>query len=329
MITGVVCMSHSPLLDRNRTDAECEAKYFAAVGLAQEFTVMGEPELAVVFFPDHLTGFFYSLMPSFCVGAAGTSIGDFGTAPGQLDIPEEVAMDCAASCIADGVDVAVSLKMTVDHGAVQPIEMLSAQPTLTRIVPIFINCAAAPRPTFDRVRALGRAVGRWADARSERILLIASGGLSHDPPLPSLKGASPDARQRLVNGGVPTHADRVLRQHRVLGEGAKFVAGTSQLRALNPEWDKSFLDAVVAGNLSWLDGLDDEDITAIAGRGAHEVRSWIAALAAIQIRAAYKADVLLYAPVPEWITGMGILTAAAAEGARERKPPTQSRFQST
>ena len=273
---------------------------------------MGEPELTVVLFPDHLSGFSYSLMPSFCVGAAGTSIGDYGTAPGQLDIPEDIAMDCAAACIADGVDVAVSLKMSVDHGAVQPIEMLSAQHALTRIVPIFINCAAAPRPTFDRVRALGRAVGRWAEARPERILLIASGGLSHDPPLPSLKGAAPDVRQRLVNGGVPTHAQRVLRQNRVLGEGAKFVAGTSELRPLNPEWDKGFLEALVGGNLTSLDDMDDERITSTAGRGAHEVRSWIAALAAIQTRSAYKADVLFYAPVPEWITGMGILTAAAA-----------------
>jgi 2,3-dihydroxyphenylpropionate 1,2-dioxygenase len=81
---------------------------------------------------------------------------------------------------------------------------------------------------------------------------------------------------------------------------------------LNPEWDKSFLDALVRGDLASLDRLEDEEITATAGRGAHEVRSWLAALAAIQTRAPYKADVLFYAPIAEWITGMGILTAAAA-----------------
>jgi 2,3-dihydroxyphenylpropionate 1,2-dioxygenase len=312
MITGVVCMSHSPLLDRNRTDAGCEARFNAAIRSAEEFTATGEPELTVVFFPDHLSGFFYNMMPSFCVGAAGSSIGDYGTAPGQLDIPEDIAMDCAAACIADGIDVAVSLKMSVDHGAVQPIEMLSTQHALTRIIPIFINCAAAPRPTFDRVRALGRAVGGWAEARPERILFVASGGLSHDPPLPSLKGATPEVRDRLVNGGALTHKDRVSRQNRVLGEGVNFVAGTSKLRPLNPEWDRSFLDALVSGDLASLDHLEDEEITTTAGRGGHEVRSWVAALAAIQTRAPYKADVLFYAPIPEWITGMGILTAAAA-----------------
>lgn len=315
MITGVVCMSHSPLLDRNRADAACEARFCSAVRSAEDFVAMVEPELTVVFFPDHLSGFFYDLMPSFCVGAAGTSIGDYGTAPGQLDIPEDVAMGCVAACIADGVDMAVSLKMSVDHGAVQPIEMLSTQRALTRIIPIFINCAAAPRPTFDRVRALGRAVGGWAEARPERILIVASGGLSHDPPLPSLKGATSEVRHRLVNGGALTHKDRVLRQNRVLGEGARFVAGTSNLRPLNPGWDRDFLDAVVSGNLASLDDIEDDEITSSAGRGAHEVRSWIAALAAIQTRAAYKADVLFYAPVPEWITGMGILTASSVDAA--------------
>jgi 2,3-dihydroxyphenylpropionate 1,2-dioxygenase len=127
-----------------------------------------------------------------------------------------------------------------------------------------------------------------------------------------LKGATPEVRDRLVNGGALTHKDRVSRQNRVLREGVNFVAGTSKRRPLNPEWDKSLLDALVNGNLASLDHIQDEEITATAGRGAHEVRSWVAALAAIQARAAYKADVLFYAPIPEWITGMGILTARAA-----------------
>jgi 2,3-dihydroxyphenylpropionate 1,2-dioxygenase len=38
-----------------------------------------------------LSGFFYNVMPPFCIGAAGESLGDFGTTPGPIDIPEDSA----------------------------------------------------------------------------------------------------------------------------------------------------------------------------------------------------------------------------------------------
>jgi 2,3-dihydroxyphenylpropionate 1,2-dioxygenase len=312
MITGAVCMSHSPLLDRNRANADSESKFWAAVNDAESFASSSEPEITIVFFPDHLSGFFYGLMPSFCIGAAGTSIGDYGTAPGALDIPEAIAADCAAYCIRSGVDVALSYKMTVDHGAVQPLELLSSQTLPTKVIPVFVNCAAPPRPTFERVRALGRAVGGWAAARPERICIVASGGLSHDPPIPLLTEATDEVRDRMINGGQLGHRDRTIRQNRILGEGQKFVAGTSQLRPLNPDWDNAFLKAVLRGDLKSLDNSDDEEITNSAGSGGHEVRSWIAALSALKASAEYEAKLLFYAPMPEWITGVGVLTASPA-----------------
>ncbi|MBV1867102.1 MAG: 3-carboxyethylcatechol 2,3-dioxygenase [Marinosulfonomonas sp.] len=302
-------MSHSPLMDRNRAQPDTEKRFNAALKKAQKFAANLEPDLTVIFHPDHVNGFFYKLLPSFCVGIEGTSVGDFGTVAGKLDIPEDLAMDCAEHVLKDGVDTAISYRMEVDHGATQPVELLSDERSLARMIPIFINCATPPRPSFDRVRALGAAVGRWAESRPERILILGSGGLSHDPPIPALATA-PHVRQRLIEGGTLGHEARLARQNAVMGEGAKLVDGTSKLLPLDPEWDQMLLDGFSSGNLKVLDDMPDDVLTATGGRGGHEVRAWVAALAAMGPN--YKSDVLFYEVINEWLTGMGVMTATPA-----------------
>ena len=310
MIVGCVCMSHSPLMDRNRAAPDAEARFWSAVDKAAEFVAKAEPDLVVMFHPDHVNGFFYKLLPSFCVGIEGTSVGDFGTAAGKLEIPENRAWSCAEHALTEGVDVAISYRMDVDHGGAQPIELLSAKLPLTRMIPIFVNCALAPRPRMERVRALGRAVGRWAMACPERVLILGSGGLSHDPPIPSLATAPPEVRTRLIEGGALPHSARMTRQNNVMGEGPRYAAGQSKLLPLDVGWDKMLLDAFTAGDLTALDASDDDAITHTGGRGGHEVRCWIAALAALG--EGYSSEVLFYEPIPEWLTGMGIMTATPA-----------------
>jgi 2,3-dihydroxyphenylpropionate 1,2-dioxygenase len=310
MIVGSVCMSHSPIMDRNRATPAAEQRFWSAIDKAAGYVAEAEPDLVVIFHPDHVNGFFYKLLPSFCIGIQGESVGDFSTAAGKLDIPEDRARSCADHVLKDGVDVAISYRMDVDHGGAQPIELLSAKMPLTRMIPVFVNCALAPRPTMARVRALGAAVGRWAASCPERVLIIGSGGLSHDPPIASLETASPEVRQRLIEGGALPHSARMARQNNVLGEGPRYAAGQSKLLPLDPEWDKSLLDAFSTGDLKVLDASDDDVITKTGGRGGHEVRCWIAALAALE--QGYKSEVLFYEPIPEWLTGMGIMVANPA-----------------
>ncbi|WP_436643087.1 3-carboxyethylcatechol 2,3-dioxygenase [Microbaculum sp. FT89] len=310
MIVGSVCMSHSPLLERNRADPGIEQRFNAAIAAAADYVADLAPDLTIVIHPDHINGFFYDLLPAFCVGIQATSIGDFGTAAGKLSIPEDTAMDLSRSILDDGIDTAISYKMEVDHGAVQPVEILSAKHDLSNLIPVFINCAAAPRPTFDRVRALGRAVGAWAQRRPERILIIGSGGLSHDPPMPALAGAAPEVRNRLINGGELTHAQRVARQSKAVQESEKVLAGTSKTLPLDPAWDRKLLDGFLSGDLTTLDASSDEEITATGGRGGHEVRSWFATLAALGPN--YEAEELFYEPMNVWLTGMGVLKADPA-----------------
>lgn len=75
--------------------------------------------------------------------------------------------------------------MRLYHGFVQIWESLFGTATGLPIIPIFINCAAPPPPSFRRARQLGEAVGRFALQSGKRVLLAASGGLSHDPPIHS------------------------------------------------------------------------------------------------------------------------------------------------
>lgn len=319
MIVGAVCLSHSPLIDRNRADPDVERGWQAAVAAAGSFAAAQRPDLCIVFYPDHLNGFLYDLLPAFCMGIGARSLGDFGTVPGLLDVPAEIAASCAASCLASGIDIALSYNMPIDHGGAQPIELLAGEGVPTRCIPVFINCAAPPRPTFARSRALGQAIGAWAGDRDERILMIGSGGLSHDPPLPSVANATGESGRRLREGGALSHADRLARQHRVHGEGKLFASGNSALRALNPDWDRRIIEAFAAGDIGMLGTESDEAISAEGGAGAHELRCWTAALAAVAAAGGYTADPLFYAPVEPWITGMGVLTAVPINASAQHR----------
>lgn len=302
-------MSHSPLLDRNRADPKVEHGWNQGVERAATFLADAKPDICVVFYPDHMNGFLYNLLPSFCVGAAGVSLGDFGTVPGVMDIPEEIAADCAAYCVAHDVDVALSYAMQIDHGATQPIEALAENGLQTQFIPVFINCAAPPRPTFSRVRTFGRVFGEWARARSERIAFVGSGGLSHDPPAPRIAEATGAVAERLRNGGPLTYADRLARQHRVHREGKSFPQN-SPLLPLAPEWDREIMQAFQEGNVGVFDTISDAALTATGGGGSHELRCWVAALSAVAPEGSYRSDHVFYEPVNPWITGMGIMTAS-------------------
>ena len=77
----------------------------------------------MLFGPDHYNGFFYDMMPPFCVGAAAESIGDYDTPAGDLSVDHEAAVALTQAALDAGV-VALSERMYVDHGFAQPLQLL-------------------------------------------------------------------------------------------------------------------------------------------------------------------------------------------------------------
>lgn len=303
------CLSHTPLHGyydpAPAVVAEVERKQRAARARVEAF----DPELVIVFAPDHYNGFFYDVMPPFCIGVEATAIGDFKSLAGPLAVPKELALECARFVLAREIDVAVSYRMQVDHGCAQALEVLTGGLDRYPVIPIFVNSVAPPMPSCRRVRLLGEAIGRFAQQTGKRVLIVGSGGISHEPPVPEIATADAVVAERLIAGRNPGAEARQARQQRTIDAARNFAAGTSGLHALNPEWDRAFLSSMARGDLQAVDRFADEWITAEAGKSAHEVRTWIAAFAALAAQGPYTATLEYYRAIDEWIAGFAIMQA--------------------
>ncbi len=311
MKRAVLGLSHTPLLGLNPLAPGVDEELRGALSDARRLVAGFGPELIVLFGPDHFNGFFHDLMPPFCIGTRADALGDYGTPEGALNVPEDEALALAAAVGAAGFDIAVSRRMSVDHGFSQPLELMLGGLTTPPVIPVFINAAAAPAiPRAARCAALGRAVGQHYVSDARRILLIGSGGLSHDPPIPTLDHPDAGVRERIVVRNRPTPEQRAMRQARVIAAGKAMADGTSDRRQLNPQWDLQFLDRLEAGDWPAIEAMTEEEITRLGGGSAHEVKTWIAAFAS-QDAAALGTKLRWYRDIPELIAGFGMLFRAA------------------
>jgi 2,3-dihydroxyphenylpropionate 1,2-dioxygenase len=309
---ALCCMSHSPLLNLPGPSQDLLDDIDTALAQAREFVETFNPELVVIFAPDHYNGFFYKLMPPFCIGTDAQGVGDYGTHKGPLDVPEATAVACAKAVLSGGVDIAISANMDVDHGTVQPLEKLFGAATAHPVIPIFINSVATPLGPLHRCRTLGTAVGSYLATLNERVLVVGSGGLSHDPPVPTLATATPAVVDRIVHGRPMTSEQRLARQTAVIDAARSFADGGSELQPLNPVWDHRFLDILDSGRLDELDNWSNSFIAREGGNSAHEIRTWVAAFAALAAAGPYQTGLRYYKPAPELIAGFAVRTAVPA-----------------
>ena len=312
MPLALCCMSHSPLLNLPGPPQDLLDDIDTALAQAREFVEGFNPELVVIFAPDHYNGFFYKLMPPFCIGTDAQGVGDYGTHKGPLDVPEATAVACAKAVLSAGVDVAISANMDVDHGTVQPLEKLFGRATARPVIPIFINSVATPLGPLHRCRTLGTAVGSYLATLNKRVLVMGSGGLSHDPPVPTLATATPAVVERIVHGRPMTPEQRLARQTAVMDAARSFANGKSELQPLNPAWDHRFLDILDSGELDELDKWSNSFIAQEGGNSAHEIRTWVAAFAALASAGPYQTAARYYRPAAELIAGFAVRTAVPA-----------------
>ncbi|MEQ4306055.1 2,3-dihydroxyphenylpropionate 1,2-dioxygenase [Plantactinospora sp. B6F1] len=257
------------------------------------------PDAVVVIGSNHFRGFFLDLMPAVTVGVAEcVGAGESGTPGGPLPVDTGLARHLVDSLLDNEFDAAFSLRLQVDHGITHSLQYLV--PGLdVPIVPIVLNMFAPPLPTLRRCHRLGEQLGRAiaTDGRDKRVVVIASGGLSHRLPWPKWFETFSDDDRFLVEAwlnGRTSWTEYEVRRRQIIRAAEADI---------NPDFDRRFLDLLATGRLDEIVGYDNDRVEAEAGNGGQEIRSWVAMAAAV---GPAQGRTLGYAPIPQWLTGMGV-----------------------
>ena len=186
-IVTALATSHAPSIYYNRNttgDPRWERIHAGFVTLRKHMEA-ARPDVLVWIWDDHIHNFFYNQVPAFGIGVAsqyklrfeGALTPDWDGIPGHA----ELGMYLAEAGLQAGFDWTILHEAVVDHGLTVPMPYLCPAHNVP-VVPVFVNCLMPPLPTPKRCYQLGQYLGealqRWPG--SERIGLVATGGLSHD-----------------------------------------------------------------------------------------------------------------------------------------------------
>lgn len=148
------------------------------------------PDVIVMLSNDHLLNWPLGNMPDFTVGIGDEHVGPADWFDEWLALPKfrVKGHPALARCIvregpAHGIGFAFLRRMEFDDGFSVPLHYLTPRMQVP-LVPIAMNCTMPPIPSSARAYALGEALHgiiaqRWPGR--ERVAVIATGGLSHEP----------------------------------------------------------------------------------------------------------------------------------------------------
>lgn len=220
------------------------------------------PELVVFFGIDHRRAF-RAVIPSVAIALAATARGDRNGPVGRYLVPGGLARELAGHLSRHDIDIAVAHDVALDHGFGHSARDLLGGIDRFPIIPVFINSASPPAPSFTRAAAIGDAVGTFFDDRDERVLFVGTGGLTHDLP-----GFYP-----------PDDGAELTEDERIELYGRLNVELSVPGRSFGPEWDAEFLAGVTTHDRAWLGPVGSTAVER-GGNGAPEAASWVAAWAA-------------------------------------------------
>lgn len=318
MTTSMICASHSPLLYCYAKEPDDWDALQTAYAEREQAAKAFDADLVIAFGADHFNGFFLKLMPAFCVGIKASAVGDIGGFAGKLDVPSDIAVEMVQFLRANDLDPAVSTDMTIDHAFSQTINNMLGGLDTKPVIPVFVNAIAEPFVPFRRTRLLGEAIGRFAAATGKRVLLLASGGMSHNPRryYPELGDGTPEITAWQKSGGDDpeslSHQQYLDLLEEMHYEGAEMIVRGERTAAdmkLNAEADEKFLQIFCSGQLEQFDDWDPHALVAEAGIGSMELHTWIAAAAAHQSAGGRLPERDFYSVAPELGIACGIVHA--------------------
>jgi protocatechuate 4,5-dioxygenase beta chain len=186
----------SAALENAETNAAAKARIDSAIARLREVVRAAKPDVLLIVGDDQQEVFGAAFNPTLAVycgtEVSGRTIPVFPESGGdhavELKCAAEFASALAAGLIDAGFDPAVMTELVplsrpdgIGHAFTRPGYFLGLADLGIPIVPLFLNTYHPPLPSGERCYELGVAIRKIADARPEKVAVLGSGGLSHDP----------------------------------------------------------------------------------------------------------------------------------------------------
>src|SRR5215467_14785786 len=181
-LIGAFAVAHTPqLLARPDTeDRDLVLRVHAAFARVKQRLEALRPDAIVMVGGDHIEGFFLNAVPALAVYVGPQCSGTFGHYRYTFPIHEPLARHVVEQGIERGFDLLYTQEAKLDYAFFLPLRFTMPEPTVP-LVPVHVNVYLPPQPTPARCYAWGRALGDILRDRPERLVLMASGGMSHFP----------------------------------------------------------------------------------------------------------------------------------------------------
>jgi aromatic ring-opening dioxygenase catalytic subunit (LigB family) len=190
-VVAAMALTHSPGLtgwfDRAPEDQRREAR--RALDLLRDRLRAARPDVILLFSNDHLLNWPINNTPEYTVGIGAEHVGpadwyDEWLALEKYHIPGHPAF--ARYLVNEGarrrLAFAYRRDMQFDDGVSVPMHYLNPEGDIA-LVPVTMNCTVPPIPTPARAYEVGTTLREMVQAYpgAERVAVVATGGLSHEP----------------------------------------------------------------------------------------------------------------------------------------------------
>jgi protocatechuate 4,5-dioxygenase beta chain/2,3-dihydroxyphenylpropionate 1,2-dioxygenase len=173
---------HAPQLFTYPPDEDSAQLDASIAGMREIGKLLDETEPDVIIFlgSDHLETFSIGCVPTFAIVAGNRAKAEFAGRNYDLPIHREMAEDLLGQLVRADFDLAYSEDAVLGHTFAVPFEFVIGGRDIP-VIPIHTNVYMPPLPSPKRCAALGRAIAEVIASRTERVAIIASGGMSHYP----------------------------------------------------------------------------------------------------------------------------------------------------
>lgn len=206
-----------------RQDAE------SAFAVLRSDLAAAKPDVVIVVANDQFVNFFFNVIPTFFVTLADEVKGQFTRHSFHYRNHKELGRAILRAGLEKGIDFAFGEYVELQHTQTVPLYFLLPNADIS-ILPIYVNTWVDPIPTPRRCYQVGELIRAVAETRSERVAILATGGLSHFPGSPRI-------------GEIDTEFDHQLLE--IMRQGKGRALADYSLEQLLQAGDSEFLNWMV------------------------------------------------------------------------------------